>query len=165
MAVGRFPVLRGGGGAAGPNVADDHGDNASTSTNISTGMPVNGTIGAADDADYFRLILGQPSLVSFYTTGELDTAGRLIDSDGREVAANDDSGKMANFRIEANLDPGIHYLQLRAAANTTGSYELHADVRTSPRRESETASAWSSRWFRQGSFTLAPTAGRFASGR
>ena len=121
----------GGGGAAGPNVADDHGDQASASTDISSGTPVQGMIGAADDADYFRLILGQPSLVSIYTTGELDTVGRLIDSDGREVAANDDSGKMANFRIEANLDPGIHYLQMRAVANATGSYELNADVRTS----------------------------------
>ena len=120
-----------GGGAAGTSVADDHGDEASTSTDISTGIPVQGTIGAADDADYFRLILGQPSLVSIYTTGELDTVGRLIDRDGREVTANDDIGKMANSRIEANLDQGIHYLQMRAVANATGSYELHADVRTS----------------------------------
>ena len=123
--------VSGGGGAVGLNVADDHGDNASTSTDISTGIPVQGMIGATDDADYFRLILGQPSLVSIYTTGDLDTVGRLIDSDGGEVAANDDSGTMANFRIEANLDPGIHYLQMRAVANATGSYELHADVRTS----------------------------------
>ena len=123
--------VAGGGAAAALNVADDHGDEASTSTDISTGMPVKGIIEATDDADYFRLILGQPSLVSIYTTGELDTVGRLIDSDGREVVANDDSGKMANFRIEANLDPGIHYLQMRAVANATGRYELHADARAS----------------------------------
>ena len=123
--------VAGGGGTASRNVADDHGDGVPTSTDISTGTPVNWMIGAADDADYFRLILGQPSLVSIYKTGEFGTVGRLIDRDGREVTANDDIGKMANSRIEANLDQGIHYLQMRAVANATGSYELHADVRTS----------------------------------
>ena len=127
--------IPGGASAAGLNVADDHGDKLSTSTDISIGTPVKGQIGTTEDADYFRLILGEPSLVSIYTIGDLDTVGTLIDSDGREVAANDDSGKMANFRIEANLDPGIHYLRMRTSANATGSYELHAKARaTSPAR-------------------------------
>ena len=122
--------MRGGGGAANANLTDDHGDEPSTSTDISTGIPVKGLIGTADDEDCFRLILGQPTLVSIYTIGDLDTVGRLIDSDGMVVAANDDGGKSSNFRIEANLAPGIHYVQMQSSGHATGSYELYAAARS-----------------------------------
>ena len=120
----------GGGGAAHLRVIDDHGDEPSTSSDISTGFPVKGLIGTPDDADYFRLVLGQPTLVSIYTTGGLDTVGSLIDSDGREVAADDDGGKLSNFHIQANLPQGIHYVQIRASGNATGNYELRTYAQT-----------------------------------
>ena len=129
FAADRESRSAGGGGAAGLNVTDDHGNEPSTSTDFSTGIPVQGLIGTADDEDYFRLILGQPTLVSIYTIGDTDTLGTLIDGDGREVVANDDSGKSTNFRIEANLGQGIHYVRIRAVGGGTGGYELHADSR------------------------------------
>ena len=122
--------IPGGGGVAHLSLTDDHGDEPSTSSEISTGFPVTGQIGTANDADYFRLVLGQPTLVSIYTIGDLDTVGRLIDINGREVAANDDGGKLSNFRIEANLAQGIHYVQIRASGNATGDYQLHANAQT-----------------------------------
>ena len=128
----RQAVFRdGGGGALHLSVTDEpRGTSPRPRPDIWTGVPVTGLIGTADDADYFRLVLGQPTLVSIYTIGGLDTVGRLMNSAGREVAANDDGGKLSNFQIQANLPQGIHYVQIRASGNATGNYELHAYAQT-----------------------------------
>ena len=106
-------------------VADDHGDTRSAATSLTLGTPVAGRIDPGDDADYFRLRLDQSTAVAIYTTGSLDTTGRLQDSSGNEVDSDDDSGAGTNFRIEATLSAGTHYIAVESSSSSQA-------VRTQP---------------------------------
>ena len=112
-------------------VADDHGDSRSAATSLTLGTPVAGRIDPDNDTDYFRLRLSQSTVVAIYTTGSLDTTGSLQDSSGNQVDFDDDGGSGTNFRIEATLSAGTHYIAVEAYSNSrTGSYTLHAERQT-----------------------------------
>ena len=76
-----------------------------------------------DDVDWFKLdMTGMAAAtdVIIQTDGPVDTVGRLLDSDGAELADNDDGGFGRNFLIGANLTPGVYYVELRAMPGTPG---------------------------------------------
>ncbi len=68
------------------------------------------------DVDFFRLTLTERAGVLALTRGDLDTYGVLYDSNGNEIASNDD-GDLAvgalNFVVWATLDPGTYYVRVR----------------------------------------------------
>ena len=121
-----------GGGGSPPPSGDDHGNSHSSATPVALGATTAGQIEAGGDMDYFRLDLSQRTAVTIYTTGALNTFGSLRDSFDREVASNDDvpDASDLNFRIEATLAAGTHYVRVEAFGTSTGSYELHAVRRT-----------------------------------
>ena len=95
------------------------------------GSPQEDAIETRADVDYFRLQVTEPTSVAIYTSGTLDAVGTLLDPDGREIAADDDSGEGLNFRIETFLGrSGTYYLKLDGFG--TGSYTLHAERLASP---------------------------------
>ena len=61
-----------------------------------------------------------------WTTGTLDTVGRLENSVGDTLHADDDGGKNSNFRIEADISPGTYYLRIGSYGSETGEYTVHA---------------------------------------
>ncbi len=118
-----------------PNVApagDDHGNSASTATAIGTNQSILGTINPAGDLDYFRLTLTSGGPLTIYTTGSTDTFGRLLDSNGVELASNDDATD-TNFRISRTVSAGTYYVAVRHYSTTgTGAYSLRADFAPPP---------------------------------
>ena len=97
-----------------------------------------GKIESAGDEDYFKIELTEthiPSSVSigfwFYTLGELDTVGRLLDSNG-EIIEIDDYGAVLpdpeNFFMWESLEAGAYYLKVTGYGSNMGDYVLR--VRT-----------------------------------
>ena len=104
---------------------DDHGDTRGRATRIGPNSTTQGELEQAGDVDYFRFEVPSRGAVVVETSGGTDTYGILQDGDGREVAADDDSGVDLNFRIEYTLDPGTHYVRVRGYNSTaTGGYAL-----------------------------------------
>ena len=107
------------------------------------GTPVQGTIAAGADAGIYRITLPADTDVWVYTTGDTDTAGTLLDADGIEITANDNSlmpiGPF-NFSIRTALGAGTYYLRVAGAGDSeAGSYTLHAVEVTDPGNSMETA--------------------------
>ena len=93
---------------------------------LELGVPVPGQIEAGDETHWFRLQLDAPASVAVYTTGSLDTVGRLHDESGEQIAWNDDDGARFNFHIEGDRPAGVYYVQVDSYGSRTGSYTLHA---------------------------------------
>ncbi len=111
---------------------DGHGGSRGGATILdagSGGAEAAGDIASGDDVDYFRFTVpaGPDAIVTAYTTGDLDTVGRLEDGAGARLAANDDGGDEANFRMEATLPPGDHYVRVESYGGETGAYRLHLE--------------------------------------
>lgn len=110
-----------------PPSRDDHADDRSAATLLALGSNVGGRIETGDDEDWFRLDLADRTAVAIYTTGGLDTVGSLRDSSNRTVKSNDNWGTDTNFRIEATLGRGSHYIRLTSRSSAIGRYTLHAE--------------------------------------
>ena len=118
--------------------ADDHGGYfLDTATTLRLDSPIAGRIDPGFDGDLFKLDLSGASgntHVWVYTTGTFDTWGRLYDSNGDRLGYNDDvtrGGKVVdtNFHIPRTLAPGVYYVGVFSADDTTtGDYTLHAKV-------------------------------------
>ena len=91
-----------------------------------------GAIDPNENADYFRFEVAELTNAVIYTTGGLDTIGRLLDSKGREIVSDDDGGDGRNFRVTALLWPGEYFLRVNPWVSSsghrgTGSYNLHGE--------------------------------------
>ncbi|MCY4011108.1 MAG: VCBS repeat-containing protein [Gammaproteobacteria bacterium] len=105
---------------------DDHGDTAGSSTVLDVGRPVAGVLHGPEDVDVFRLDLIGRTAIEVRATGPTDTDGELLDSSGARLGADDDAGPGDNFRIAAELSPGVYYVAVDGSA---GNYAVHARVR------------------------------------
>ncbi len=104
--------------------ADDHGDARSSATRVALPSETGGRIEPGADVDYFRFELSEPREVTIATMGDLDTAGTLEDSDGRELAASDGGGSGANLSIRRSLSRGTYYVRIGSNDSATGAYTL-----------------------------------------
>ena len=86
-----------------------------------------GLIDPGTDADLFKLEMTDAAEVFIYTTGDVDTVGTLIDSDGATLGTNDDDGANLNFFIRKNLGPGTYYIRVESYLSETGPYALFAE--------------------------------------
>ena len=93
------------------------------------GSTVSGTIVESDESNFFRIETTAPTAAMIHTAGGLDTAGLLYDSEGQEIASNDDGGEQfVNFRIVAILlRSGEYTLRVFSSSGQTGSYTIRAD--------------------------------------
>ncbi len=105
---------------------DDHGDSRASATSVAVGSDTPGVLDAAD-IDWFRVEVDGPGSLEVYTSGSVDTEGRLEQAGGAPVKVNDDaSDRDANFRISAQVAAGVHYVGVRGwAPDETGGYTLH----------------------------------------
>ena len=106
---------------------DDHGDDRLASTRLTYGVSTSGNIASSSDEDWFRLDLqGQATLLMF-STRDLDTVGVFYDSEGNELATDDDSGSGLNFRIEQTVDGGVYYVSVSSMMDV-GDYKITARI-------------------------------------
>ena len=112
------------------DVVDNHGNTIETATTLTLTLDtsVSGTIDSADDADYFRIDISTPIFVDIFTTSDLDTVGRLLDNMGDLLQSDDDSGEENNFLINASLNSGTYFIEVRSSGTETGDYVLHVEA-------------------------------------
>lgn len=68
---------------------------------------------------------------TIYTSGSVDTIGRLYSSDGTLLASDDDSGTDCNFKITKQLTTGAtYYVKVKGYSNSVGNYKLRIDYTT-----------------------------------
>ena len=105
---------------------DDHRDAPDNQAMLATAFPafLHGTLESGGDRDVFRFATGNGTLRA-YSNGPTDTFGRLLNADGAQLASDDDSGSGGNFEIEADVEAGVHYVEVRGfSSGTTGPYTL-----------------------------------------
>ena len=107
---------------------DDHGNTRATATSLPLNSPLTGRIDPAGDIDYFRLQVTAPGPLTVYTTGTMDTVGRLENSSGSILATNDDAGAGTNFKISRDVTAGTYYIRVTGSGSRTGSYMLQASM-------------------------------------
>ncbi len=118
----------------------DQGNDASTAEELTLGVPQIGLIDPVSgtppnrtaDEDLFKLELDTAAEVLVYTTGDVDTIGELLDSDGATaLGTDDDSGDDANFLMRKELEAGAYYIRVkgyqRGSRPETGPYALFAE--------------------------------------
>ena len=104
---------------------DDHGDTPATATPVELGSDTPGVLDAGD-TDWFRIDVGEAVRLEVYTSGRVDTTGRLEDAAGSLVEFDDDNGAGGNFKVSASVSAGAWYVRVRAYDGSgTGGYTLH----------------------------------------
>ena len=105
---------------------DDHGDSRASATPVAAGSNPRGVLDTAD-IDWFRVEIDQPGVLEAYTSGPVDTEGRLESESGALVRENDDVSDFdSNFRISTRVSAGTHYVGVRGwDPSDTGRYTLH----------------------------------------
>ena len=108
----------------------EHGNSTGAATTITLGTPLGGAIDPGTDEDYFKLVLSKATTILIRTTGDLDTAGELLDNGGAQLDMNDDGDlpeSPANFLIWRAARAGTYYVKVSSSEEATGEYIL--DVR------------------------------------
>ena len=110
--------------------APDTGDTMTTADSLKLGAPRTGLIGPSDDTDLYELTISQAAEVVVYTTGDVDTTGEILSSDGStltSLSTDDDSGTDLNFSMRHDLAPGTYYVRVESYGSETGAYALFAE--------------------------------------
>ncbi|MYE80845.1 MAG: VCBS repeat-containing protein, partial [Gammaproteobacteria bacterium] len=103
---------------------DDHGDAPGEAT-LASALPafLHGVVESAGDRDVFRVATAGGAL-RVHSEGPTDTYGTVLDAAGAVLGQNDDGGPGANFELELEVAPGVHYVEVRGFFNSTGRYTL-----------------------------------------
>lgn len=103
--------------------AAEHGPEDATL--LTLGVQSRATIDAFD-SHYWRFDLDGAATVEVRSGGsEVDAVGTLLDSNGGDVATDDDGGTGLNFRIVAELQAGPHYVAV-SSSGSGGDYGVIA---------------------------------------
>lgn len=121
VAVGMVAATAGGDGE------DDHGDTYLSSTRLTYGVTTEAELGAGD-TDVFRIDLQGRADIDVRGSGQLDTVGALLDSEGVVLAEDDDSGAGFNFRFQETLDGGVYYVRVSSDMGDTGVHKITAYI-------------------------------------
>ena len=124
-----LPVLRERGTSIVLN--DSHGESLETATVLRLGDLVPGELNPTYDKDYFRLEVVAATDVATFSTGGVNTTGRLLDETGKELVVSRDGGSRKNFLIRRGLDPGIYHVEVSVDIfeqyrHRTGEYGIGA---------------------------------------
>ena len=109
-------------------IPDDHGDGRASATPVKLGTPVAGNIEISGDEDYFSIqvtLMNDLTTLTATTTGVTNTIGAIYDSEGNELAMNDDDGEGMNFDVSASIvSDGTYYVRVTSMGTDTGMYSL-----------------------------------------
>ena len=103
-----------------PAPATDHPNTLAAAVVVAAGATVEGSIDPADDVDFFKLQLTDPGTVTFWTTGEADTAIGLLDGEGNDLSPTVSGGRVSKA---TSLDEV--FARVSGQDGSTGPYALH----------------------------------------
>ena len=104
---------------------DTVGNTVAEASAVSLNTQTDTGIDYPGDMDYFAFTLDQKGTLEISTLGDTDTYGMLLDSNGAELAQDDDNGDLKNFSITKILAPGTYYLKVSDYyPDKTGAYSL-----------------------------------------
>lgn len=107
---------------------DDHGDTASSSTEIQAGVGMAGNIESLGDNDYFKFIPSESGMYTIETTGTTNTYGYLYSGIEKLIKENNNSGIGNNFYIANYLVKGeTYYIKVNNYYSSIGAYVLIVD--------------------------------------
>ena len=107
------------------STTDDHGNTQDRATLVTSGTQVVGNIETGDDQDYFSIEVAGGVRLRAAATGDVNTIGHIYDSNGNELAANDDDGEGMNFNVSVRIAAaGTYYVRVTSSGTGTGMYEL-----------------------------------------
>lgn len=127
MARGAGAVVAVALGGAQAHEHDDHGDTRFASTRLTYGVSTDGNIASSEDVDMFRLDLQGTAELLIFTTRDVDTVGVFYDSEGNELARDDDGGREMNFSISQTVDGGVYYVGVSSMMDV-GDYKITARI-------------------------------------
>ena len=92
---------------------------------IEPGETKNINIDTSYASETFRYIPEHSGYYAFYSSGNVDTYGYLLDEDKEEIKRDDDNGTNANFRINQYLEAGeTYYWKACCIGDSTGSFTV-----------------------------------------
>ncbi|MCB4763923.1 MAG: ricin-type beta-trefoil lectin domain protein [Sulfurovum sp.] len=101
--------------------SDDHGNDRSRATVVKPNSTTLGSIGVAEDVDYFKIVIPRSGRLIVSTAGSTDTFGYLLDAQGSYVLAHDDnSGLGRNFKFLKSVTAGTYYVKVRHHSFSSG---------------------------------------------
>lgn len=114
---------------------DDHGDDIDSATRIGLFSTITASIDSEGDKDVFLVESDQFGILQFRSESDLDTFARILDSEGKEVGSDDDSGNNRNFLLKHGITPGIWHAEVSAySASDIGTYTLHVSFESNEER-------------------------------
>ena len=83
------------------------------------------TLYYTQDIHYFTFNVTQERIITLFSTGNINTYGRLYNATGNTLASDDNSGRGRNFRIIKALSVGSYYMEVGGIApSAVGDYTL-----------------------------------------
>lgn len=113
--------------------SDVHGDTPGTATPLANIDTENGRLNSPTDIDMFSVTCLTTCTIAATTTGNTDTVGEILDTDGFSLLAiNDDIdlfGGNLNFAVAASgLPAGTYFIRVTGFGGDTGAYVLAVAV-------------------------------------
>lgn len=114
-------------------MATSNGLSMSTAIPLTVATWKNGVIDCPCDVKWYKFTANASEAhignakgeYTIYTSGSLDTIGRLYDSNGNQIGYSDDLYGNLNFSITAQLTYGAtYYVKVNAYSNNTGSFRI-----------------------------------------
>ena len=94
---------------------------------ISVGQGISGRCDGRMET-YYRFDVGSAGNYSIFTSGSVDTYGRLLDEGCSSIETDDDGGEGPNFQLSRHLEPGTYYVSVRGYGDSTyGPYTLRVN--------------------------------------
>ena len=108
-----------------PSINGDDTATATCPTDAGAAYKICKATGSGLESDYYTLDIPNAGALYVHTTGSLDTVGVLFGPDGKQITTDDNGGNGNNFRIAANVNKGLHLVQVQGKTRETqGAYGL-----------------------------------------
>jgi hypothetical protein len=106
--------------------SDDHGNTQATASLISANSTTRGNLETSGDDDFFRIDVVAPvsGTLRVWTTGETDTIGKLLTSNGQTLEENDDAEDSSNFSLIRRVTTGTYYVRIQEFKDNLGEYKV-----------------------------------------
>lgn len=90
------------------------------------------SVGIAGDPVYYRFVPSEAGYYYFYTSGNMDTYGRLEDEQGNYLSGDDESGTGSNFEIEYYCEANTaYYVGVEGYSGEAGNTVLQVSTQSS----------------------------------